>query len=88
MTTCDDLGIEAVAAPHTPGFMDDGEDGFDIVLLEEVGMEAGVDVSDEEARDDLGGGGFAHYKQRAREKDVRSQRFPYPPDLMLFSRSF
>ena len=34
-------------------------------------MEAGVDVSDEEARGDFGCGGFAHYELRARE-DIRS----------------
>ena len=72
MATCRDLVIEALATPHSPGFMDDGEDGSDVVLLEEGGIEAGVDVSDEEARDDLGCGGFAHYELRAREKDGRS----------------
>ena len=53
MATCSDLGTEALALPLSPGLMDDGEDGFDVVLLEERGMETGVDVSDEEARDDL-----------------------------------
>ena len=76
MAACRDLGTEALAAPHSPGFMDNGEDGFDVVFLEEGGMEAGVDVSDEEARDDLGCGDFAHCKLTASEKDERSQRFP------------
>ena len=53
--------------------MDDGEEGFDVVLLEEGGTEAGVDISDEKARDDLGRGGFAHCEVKTKEKEGRSK---------------
>ena len=86
MAACSDLGTEALTAPHSPGFMDDGEDGSNVVLPEEGGMEAGVYVSDEEAREDLGCGGFTHYKRRAREKDEESQQFPRTLELMLLPR--
>ena len=72
MATCSDLGTEALALPHSPGLMDDGEDGFDVVLLEEGGTETGVDVSDEKTRDDLGRGGFTHCEVKFKEEDGRS----------------